>query len=117
APVADEHVAAQGLVTRDELVNKISILAKDVLEGSKYSFNNVVAQLKIVNPGVELNTEGIGMLRRVENGQIIIPAVYQDTEAEEEEEEEEDEQLGDDNHEEVHGEDGEHEDESNINNA
>ncbi|MCI80498.1 hypothetical protein A2U01_0101769, partial [Trifolium medium] len=36
APVANEHVAAQGLVTRAELVNKISILAKYILEGSKY---------------------------------------------------------------------------------
>ncbi|MCI75423.1 hypothetical protein A2U01_0096692, partial [Trifolium medium] len=62
-----------------------------------------------------LNTEGIGMLRRVENGQIVVPAVYQDMEAEEEEEV--DEQMEDDHHEEVQGEDGEHEDESNCNNA
>ncbi|MCI53619.1 hypothetical protein A2U01_0074866, partial [Trifolium medium] len=53
-----------------------------------------------------------GMLRRVENGQIVIPEVYKDMEAEEEEED--DEHLEDDNHEEVHG---EHQDESNGNNA
>ncbi|MCH84613.1 hypothetical protein A2U01_0005445, partial [Trifolium medium] len=97
-----------------------SNMAHDVLEGSKYSFENVVAQLKIVNPGVELITEGIGMLRRVENGQIIIPEiiipeVYRNMEVEEEEED--DEQLEDDNHEEFHGEDGKHQDESNDNNA
>ncbi|MCI13161.1 hypothetical protein A2U01_0034277 [Trifolium medium] len=115
APVTGEHEAAKGLATRADLVDKIKILAQDVLEGSKYSFENVVAQLKVVNPGVELNTEGIRMLRRVENSQIIIPEVYKDMEAEEEEYD--DEQLEDDNHEEVHGEDGEHQDESNDNNT
>ncbi|MCI80036.1 hypothetical protein A2U01_0101307, partial [Trifolium medium] len=65
---ADEHEAAKGLVTRAELVEEIGVLARDVLEGAKYSFDKAVAQLKIVNVGVELTTEGIGMLRRVENG-------------------------------------------------
>ncbi|MCI30818.1 hypothetical protein A2U01_0052029, partial [Trifolium medium] len=115
APVAGEHEAAKGLVTRAELVEKIRVLAGDVLEGTKYSFDNVVAQLKVVNPGVELIIEVIRMLRKVENGQIVIPEVYKDMEAEEEEED--DEQLEDDNHEEVHGEDDEHQDESNDNNA
>ncbi|MCI56110.1 hypothetical protein A2U01_0077361, partial [Trifolium medium] len=92
---------------RDELVEKIRVLARDVLEGTKYSFENAVAQLKVFNPVVELITEGIGMLRRVENRQIVIPEVYKDMEAVEEEED--DEQLEDDNHEEVHG---EHQDES-----
>ncbi|MCI17093.1 hypothetical protein A2U01_0038240 [Trifolium medium] len=115
APVAGVHEAAKGLATLADLVDKIRILVQDILEGSKYSFENVVAQLKVSNPRVELNTEGIRMLRRVENGQIIIPEVYKDMEAKEEEED--DEQLDDDNHEEVYGEDGEHQDKSNDNNA
>ncbi|MCI02687.1 hypothetical protein A2U01_0023721, partial [Trifolium medium] len=79
------------------------------------ALKSAMAPVAAENPGVELNTEGIGMLRRVENGQIILPAVYQDMEAEEEDED--DEQLKDDNHDEAHGEDGEHQDKSNDNNA
>ncbi|MCH95009.1 hypothetical protein A2U01_0015982 [Trifolium medium] len=80
APAADEHGAAKGLVTRTELVEKIGSLARDVLKGAKYGFNNAVAQLKMVNVGVELTTEGIDMLRRVEDGQIIIPEEYKEME-------------------------------------
>ncbi|MCI79614.1 hypothetical protein A2U01_0100885, partial [Trifolium medium] len=43
----------------------------------------------------ELNTEGLSMLKRVENGQIIIPAEYaQMVEDDEEEEQGEDEEQG-----------------------
>ncbi|MCI26327.1 hypothetical protein A2U01_0047522 [Trifolium medium] len=115
APAADEHEAAKGLVTRAELVKKIGSLARDVLEGAKYSFYNAVAQLKIVNAGVELTTEGIGMLRRVEDGQIIIPEEYKEMEIEEEEEEEEEHMEGE-HHEEGHDDDDdgkEHQDENN----
>ncbi|MCH89799.1 hypothetical protein A2U01_0010700, partial [Trifolium medium] len=101
ALAADEHEAAKGLVTRAELVDKIRILTQDILEGAKYSFENVVAQLKVVNLGVELITEGTEMMRMVENGQIIIPEVYKDME--DEEVEEDDEQ--DDHQEEGHDDD------------
>ncbi|MCI92620.1 hypothetical protein A2U01_0113916, partial [Trifolium medium] len=58
AHAADEHEAAKGLVIRAELVEEIGVLARDILEGAKNNFDNVVAQLKIVNAGVELTTEG-----------------------------------------------------------
>ncbi|MCI72432.1 hypothetical protein A2U01_0093695, partial [Trifolium medium] len=56
-PIEDEPEAAHGLTTRAELVEKIRALGQDVLDGTKYRFDNAVAQVKILNPTVELNTE------------------------------------------------------------
>jgi uncharacterized protein YwgA len=89
APSEDEPVHVRGLATRAELVGEIWAHMRKVFEGAKYSFNNVVAQLKIVNP--RLVTEGTGMLRKVENGQVVIPAKYKQMEKEEEEEDAEEE--------------------------
>ncbi|MCI51333.1 hypothetical protein A2U01_0072577, partial [Trifolium medium] len=71
-PVEDEPEAACGLTTRAELIENIWVLGQDVLDGVKYGFDNAVGQLKVLNPTIELNTEGLSMLKRVENGQIII---------------------------------------------
>ncbi|MCI90021.1 hypothetical protein A2U01_0111310, partial [Trifolium medium] len=62
--------------TRAELVEKIRVMGQDVLDGVKFGFDNAVDQLKVLNPTVELNIEGLSMLKRVENGQIIIPPEY-----------------------------------------
>ncbi|MCI86058.1 hypothetical protein A2U01_0107337, partial [Trifolium medium] len=64
------------------------VLGQDVLDGVKFGFDNAVDQLKSLNPTVELNTEGLSMLNRVENGEIVIPLEY----AQMVEDEEEDEQ-------------------------
>ncbi|MCI87870.1 pentatricopeptide repeat-containing protein, partial [Trifolium medium] len=71
------------MTTRAELVEKIRALGQDVLDGIKYGFDNAVGQLKVLNPTVELNTEGLSMLKRVENGQIIIPPEYAEMEDDE----------------------------------
>ncbi|MCI38143.1 hypothetical protein A2U01_0059371, partial [Trifolium medium] len=73
-----------------ELVEKIRALGQDVLDGVKFGFNNVVDQVKVLNPTVQLITEGLSMLKRVENGHIIIPPEY----AQMVEDDEEDEQEG-----------------------
>ncbi|MCI50502.1 hypothetical protein A2U01_0071746, partial [Trifolium medium] len=75
-PVEDEPEAAHGLTTRAELVEKIRVLGQDVLDGVKFGFDNVVDQVKVLNPTVELKTEGLSMLKRVENGEIVIPPEY-----------------------------------------
>ncbi|MCI47980.1 hypothetical protein A2U01_0069222 [Trifolium medium] len=72
-PVEDEPEAARGLSTRSELVERIRVLGQDVLDGIKFGFDNVVDQLKVLNSRVELNTKGLNMLKRVENGQLVIP--------------------------------------------
>ncbi|MCI51459.1 hypothetical protein A2U01_0072703, partial [Trifolium medium] len=66
-----------------ELVERIRKLGEDVFKGAKYA----LAQLQIVNPNVKFTTEGIGMLRKVVDGQIVIPDKYKQMEMEDEEEE------------------------------
>ncbi|MCI03048.1 hypothetical protein A2U01_0024082 [Trifolium medium] len=104
APAADEPETARGLTTRVELVEVIKSLGKKVLGEVKYGFENAVAQLKIANPRIELNTEGTGMLRKVENGQIVIPEKYRHMEMEEDDEEVEEDDNPEEDHEEGHDE-------------
>ncbi|MCI76019.1 hypothetical protein A2U01_0097288, partial [Trifolium medium] len=49
------------------------VLGQDVLDGVKYGFDNALDQVKALNPTTDLNTDGLSMLKRVENGQIIVP--------------------------------------------
>ncbi|MCH79893.1 hypothetical protein A2U01_0000654 [Trifolium medium] len=105
APVEGELASVQGKTTRAELVNVIKDLGEKVVSGVTYGFENAVAQMKVANSGLELSTEGIGVLKRVENKVIIIPDKYRQMEIDDEEEEEaEEEDNGEDGHEEGHGE-------------
>ncbi|MCI34755.1 hypothetical protein A2U01_0055976, partial [Trifolium medium] len=79
---------------RAELVEKIRVLGQDVLDGVSFGFNNAVDQLKILNPTAELDTEELSMLKRVGNGQIIIPPEYAEMVEEEEEDEQENGEKG-----------------------
>ncbi|MCI45050.1 hypothetical protein A2U01_0066289, partial [Trifolium medium] len=79
-------------------------LGKKVLGGIKYGFDNAVAQLKIANLGIELKTEGTGMLRKVENGQFVILEKYKQMEMEEDDEEVEEDDNPEEDHEEGHDE-------------
>ncbi|MCI06318.1 hypothetical protein A2U01_0027376 [Trifolium medium] len=51
-----------------------------------YGWQNAIDQLKIVNARVGLNTEGVHRLKKVVDGQIVIPEEYRDMELKEEEE-------------------------------
>ncbi|MCI66484.1 hypothetical protein A2U01_0087742, partial [Trifolium medium] len=61
---------ARNLTTRAELVERIKKPGEDVFKVAKYSWENALAQLQIVNPDVKFTTEGIGMLRNV---RLVIP--------------------------------------------
>ncbi|MCI53735.1 hypothetical protein A2U01_0074982, partial [Trifolium medium] len=87
-----EPSSAQGLTTRAELVEVIKSLGEKVVSGVTYGFENAVAQMKIANLGLELNTDGISVLKRVENGEIVIPEKYRQMELDNEEEEEAEEE-------------------------
>ncbi|PNX67172.1 hypothetical protein L195_g063397, partial [Trifolium pratense] len=64
-------------------------------------WKNAIAQLRVVNAEHGLITDGIHKLKRVENGQIVIPEEYKQMELEEEkldeeavdDEDEEDEEV------------------------
>lgn len=68
--------------TRAEFVACVRELEADCLGVSESSFNNVVEQLKVKNPGFEFVTEGIGYLNTVMDG--YVPKVLANDEGEKE---------------------------------
>ncbi|GAU42124.1 hypothetical protein TSUD_350980 [Trifolium subterraneum] len=64
--------------TRAALVSRIFELEAHQLDAAKSSFDNVVAQLMVLNPGVDLVVEGASELKEVQDGVIVSPAVEED---------------------------------------
>ncbi|MCI66873.1 hypothetical protein A2U01_0088131, partial [Trifolium medium] len=73
---------------RAQLVERIQQLGEGVFKAAQHSWENALVQIKIVNPGLEFSTEGMGMPRKVVDRQIIIPDQYQQMELDDEEENE-----------------------------
>ncbi|CAJ2661720.1 unnamed protein product [Trifolium pratense] len=96
APAADEAVETSRLVSRADLVKEIKRLGGLMLASMVHGWKNAVAQLKVVNSEHGLITEGIHRLKKVENGQIVIPEEYRQMAMEEEKEDEEDDDDEDD---------------------
>jgi hypothetical protein len=76
-PGDDETESTRGLTSRAELVARVRKLGDEVFNGVKHGWKNAIAQIKVANPGVDINLEGTGMLREVVDGQIVIPEKYQ----------------------------------------
>jgi hypothetical protein len=97
--------STRGLLSRADLVGEIQSLGGKLLARAKFAFNNAVEQMKALNSEVKLKTEGIGIWRKVEDRQVVIPeenkAMEEQDLYDDEDEEEEDEQKDD---EEGHGE-------------
>jgi hypothetical protein len=60
------------VLRRAGLVDRIGELEGSLVDAVKLGFDRAVAQLKVVNPGIELNVEGIHPLNEVEDG-VIMP--------------------------------------------
>jgi hypothetical protein len=60
------------VLRRAGLVDRIGELEGSLADAVKLGFDRAVAQLKVVNPGIELNVEGIHPLSEVEDG-VITP--------------------------------------------
>ncbi|GAU48062.1 hypothetical protein TSUD_404900 [Trifolium subterraneum] len=79
APTADEEekkVDPAGTYTnfsRADLISKIYEVGDLQLEVASSSFRNALAQLQILNPGVQLITEGLDEMKEVRDGQIASP--------------------------------------------
>ncbi|GAU39017.1 hypothetical protein TSUD_59730 [Trifolium subterraneum] len=78
APDADELVVGpngeyKGF-TRAALVSRIFELEGQELDVVKSSFDNAVAQLMVLNPGVELVVKGASELKEVQDGAIVSPS-------------------------------------------
>jgi hypothetical protein len=89
APAEDETENTRELATRADLVARIRKLGDSVLTGMKHSWQNALAQVKVANPGIELNFDGMGVFREVVNGEIVLPEKYRDAEAAELEDDDE----------------------------
>ncbi|GAU23327.1 hypothetical protein TSUD_237810 [Trifolium subterraneum] len=60
------------------LVSRIFELEARQLDAAKSSFDNAVAQLMVLNPGVDLVVEGASELKEVQDGVIVSPAIEED---------------------------------------
>ncbi|MCI95611.1 hypothetical protein A2U01_0116909, partial [Trifolium medium] len=63
-----EPESVRGLTTQAQLVERIQQLGEGVFKVAQHSWENALAQIKIVNPGLEFSIEGMGMLRKVVDG-------------------------------------------------
>ncbi|CAJ2661442.1 unnamed protein product [Trifolium pratense] len=84
APLEDEKEETLKFATRGDLVKEIKRQGGLMLASMVHGWKNAIAQLKVVNAEHGLITDGIHKLKRVENGQIVIPEEYKEMELEEE---------------------------------
>ena len=73
-PGEDEPEDVQGMSTRSELVKRIEQADADVTAAAEESFANAIAQLRLVNPGIDLIEEGTHFMNRVVDGKMVVPA-------------------------------------------
>ncbi|MCI67558.1 hypothetical protein A2U01_0088817, partial [Trifolium medium] len=76
APAEGEPESVRELTTQAQLIERIQLLGEGVFKAAQHSWENALTQIKVANPGFEFSTEGMGMLRKVVDGQIIIPEQY-----------------------------------------
>ncbi|MCI86403.1 hypothetical protein A2U01_0107684, partial [Trifolium medium] len=57
APIESELDSVRGLTTRAQLAERIQQLGEGVFKVAQHSWENALAQIKIVNPGLEFSTE------------------------------------------------------------
>ncbi|CAJ2672884.1 unnamed protein product [Trifolium pratense] len=84
APLEDEKEETLKFATRGDLVREIKRQGGLMLASMVHGWKNAIAQLKVVNAEHGLITDGIHKLKRVENGQIVIPEEYKQMALEEE---------------------------------
>ena len=77
-PAKDELDDTKDLKTLAELADHFQLAVDDAQATSEGSFDNVVSQMNVLNPGVELNTSVIGVNYYVADGQILVPDYLRD---------------------------------------
>jgi uncharacterized phage infection (PIP) family protein YhgE len=74
ADLPGEHEAEDTIVLRRaDMPERVSVLEGSLVDAVKLGFDRVVAQLKVVNSGIDLSIEGIHHLSDVEDGVIKHP--------------------------------------------
>ena len=70
-PAEDESEETAPLRSRSELVARIQLLETDCVGALADGFEAAVSQLTLLNP--DLNTEGVGYMSQIIDGQIVPP--------------------------------------------
>lgn len=73
APLEDDPENLLGVETQVELVSRYWVVVDDGLDNVQEIFENVVAQLKVLNPGVDLRTEQSSFTYTMEDEMVIVP--------------------------------------------
>ena len=69
-PAEDESEDTKDLKTQAKLVAHFQLAVDNTQASSEGSFENMVKQIHVLNPGVELNTSGVGVNYYVAVGKI-----------------------------------------------
>ena len=69
----DEPKDTKDLKTRPELVARFQLVVDDARAVSEGSFDNTLNQIRVLNPGVELNTSVMGVNYYVADRKILVP--------------------------------------------
>jgi len=69
----EDEAENTAILRRADLVDRIGEMEGSLVDAVKLGFDRAVAQLKVVNPDVDLNVEGIHPLSNVKNGVITPP--------------------------------------------
>ena len=77
-PFEDEPEDTKDLKIQAELVARFQLAVDDAQAASEGSFENVVNHMRVLNPGVELNTSGMRVNYYVAAGQILVPDYLKD---------------------------------------
>jgi len=74
----EDEAEDTAVLRRTDLVDRIGELEGSLVEAVQLDFDRAVAQLKVVNPGVDLCVEGIHHLSDVEDGVIKPPPDFEE---------------------------------------
>jgi len=69
----EDEAEDTAVLRRVDLVDRIGELEGSLVGAIKLGFDHAVAQLKVLNPGVDLNNKGIHPLSDVKDGVITPP--------------------------------------------
>ena len=72
-PNKEESEDVKGMTTRAELIARIQQADNDTLVAIEDSFKNIVAQIHLVNPGVNIVLMRTNFLHSLVNGRIFVP--------------------------------------------
>jgi hypothetical protein len=67
----EDETEDTAVLGRLALVYRLEELERNLIGAARHGFNNVIEQLKVVNPGVQFCVDGLHFLKYVRNGEIV----------------------------------------------